>query len=105
MVVLVIFGSLIFLLLLKLTKYKEKDAYLPPHPPLSPILGNLPLIAKMASKEPMIREVFRRLSSKLGDIFRLKLGNEWLYVITGYDALKVKKIYLEDQKKQNSLNK
>ena len=82
--------GLIFLsfFILRFRKSTKNDGNLPPHPPLTPFLGNLPLIAKMTNKEPMIRNVFRTLSSDLGNIFRLKLGSQWLLVVTGFEYVK-----------------
>lgn len=55
-----------------------------PGPPLLPIVGNIPLLAKSEN----IIEGFKTVRKKYGDIFSLKLGTKLIIVVNGYDSLK-----------------
>ena len=56
-----------------------------PHPPLHPLLGNVPTLRKL---DPIRFLALHTLTSTLGTLFKLKLGLKWVYVATGYDEIK-----------------
>ncbi|KAL5007451.1 hypothetical protein ScPMuIL_016257 [Solemya velum] len=56
---------------------------IPPGPPLTPILGNLPQILTNNQQQ-----LYERLRDKFGDIFSLYIGNQLVVILNGYDLIK-----------------
>ena len=87
LVIVIIISSYLFL-------RRKKDPWdepSPPHPPLHPLLGNIPTLKKL---DPIIHYAFQSLGISHGPVLRLKLGNKWNLLVTGFEEMKVCKVLL-----------
>ena len=87
LVIVIIISSYLFL-------RRKKDPWdepSPPHPPLHPLLGNIPTLKKL---DPIIHYAFQSLGISHGPVLRLKLGNKWNLLVTGFEEMKVCRVPL-----------
>ena len=59
----------------------------PPHPPLHPILGNIPTIT---NNDPIFHLAFHNLALSLGNLFRMNLRQKWVLFVAGFEEMKVR---------------
>ena len=52
---------------------KSSDLLQPPHPPLVPLLGNIPFMMKL---DPVMHYALDTVVEQIGRVFRLSLGGE-----------------------------
>ena len=58
----------------------------PPNPPLHPILGNILTMYRLDSVTYL---ALHSIATKLGSVFKLRLGPNWNLVVSDYDQIKV----------------
>ncbi|XP_074524638.1 cytochrome P450 2J2-like [Halichoeres trimaculatus] len=74
---------IIFFLLITDYINNQRHASFPPGPPAFPLVGNIFSVDHKKTHESMTQ-----LAKKYGDVYSLRIGQEWLVVLNGFEVLK-----------------
>ena len=58
---------------------------MPPGPPMHPIFGNIPTMAKL---DPRPQFAFHSIAMEFGNLVRLKMGPKFMLLVSGFEEMK-----------------
>jgi len=84
--IVVILLAFIGILSWRLTKRNPKwTGRIPPGPPMHPILGNIPTMAKL---DPRPQFAFHSIAMEFGNLVRMKMGRKFMLLVSGFEEMK-----------------